>query len=239
MFINLILKDFIIENKFNVINMLEKVEEANSVGIKNLVIAPAYYDEESKTSINQVKEIIEDLNTYLSEKGEDIKLYPANLIRDNYENIKQFIDEKLGSINDTKYILLNSEEVTDLKELLDIIYEFKLRYYTPIIVAPERIKEINDNYKNINKLKESGCLFQLDLGSINGEYGKVVLKTAKKLKKKGFYSFIGFKDKIRKYELDKDLEEISKKGLAILLKNQEIINPEVKKRKKIKVFAGR
>ena len=239
MFINLILKDFIIENKFNVINMLEKVEEANSVGIKNLVIAPAYYDEESKTSINQVKEIIEDLNTYLSEKGEDIKLYPANLIRDNYENIKQFIDEKLGSINDTKYILLNSEEVTDLKELLDIIYEFKLRYYTPIIVAPERIKEINDNYKNINKLKESGCLFQLDLGSLNGEYGKKVLNVAKTLKKKGFYSFLGYEDKFKKQEFNKDLEVISKKGLAILVKNQDVEKNNIKNKKKFKLFVGK
>lgn len=231
MFINLILKDFIIENKFNVINMLEKVEEANSLGIKNLVIAPAYYDEESKTSINQVKEIIEDLNIYLSEKGEDIKLYPGNLIRDNYDNVKEFINKKLGSINGTKYILLSAEESEDLKELLEIVYEFNLRNYTTIIVAPERIKEIMSNYKNIKKLIEAGCLFQLDIGSINGDYGKDVLKTAEKLKKKGFYSFVGFKDNIRIKKNNKDLESISKKGLAILLKNQEMKDMNIKKKK--------
>lgn len=237
MFINLNLKDFIIENKFNVMNILEKVEEASSLGIKRLVIAPSYY-EESKTSIDEVKEIIEDLNIYLKEKGEDMKLYPANLIRDNYENVKQFIDGKLGSINDTKYVLLNTEESTDLKELIEIVYEFNLRDYIPIIVGPERIKEITSNYKNIKKLSEEGCLFQLDIGSINGLYGKEILKTAKTLKKKGFYSFIGFKDNIKKQEISKDLEAISKKGLAIFLKNQEVKPKEVKKKRLIKAFMG-
>lgn len=237
MFINLNLKDFIIENKFNVMNILEKVEEASSLGIKRLVIAPSYY-EESKTSIDEVKEIVEDLNIYLKEKGEDMKLYSANLIRDNYENVREFIKGKLGSINGTRYILLSAEESMDLKELIEIVYEFNLRNYAPIIIAPERIKEIISNYKNINKLVEEGCLFQLDIASINGEYGKDVLKTAKTLKKKGFYSFIGFKDNIRKYEINKDLESISKKGLELLLKNKEIKNKDIKKSKKFKLFMG-
>lgn len=239
MFINLILKDFVIENKFNAMNLLEKIEEASSLGIKRIVIAPSYYDEESKTSIEEVKEIVEDLNSYLKEKGEDIKLYPGNLIRDNYNNIKEFIDGKIGSINDTKYILLNTEESTDLKELIEIVYEFNLRNYTPIIVGPERIKEITKNYKNINKLIDEGCLFQLDIASINGEYGKEILKTAKTLKKKDIYSFIGFKDILKKKDINKDLEMISKKGLAILMKNSTIKNKEIAKKKKFKLFAGR
>lgn len=234
MFINLILKDFVIKNKFNVMNILEKVEEASALGVKRLVIAPCYYDKDSKTSIEEVSEIVSDLNAYLEEKGEDIKLYPGNLIRDNYDNIKEFIDGTIGSINWTRYILLNTDESMDLKELIEVVYEFNLRNYTPIIVAPERMKEIISSYKNINKLVEEGCLFQLDIASINGEYGKEVLKTAKILKKKGFYNFIGFKDNIRKQEFKKDLEIISKKGLEILLKNKEIKNKEVKKTKKLK-----
>ena len=236
MFINLILKDFIIKNKFNIMNVLEKVEEAKSFGVKRLVVAPSYYDEESKTTIKEVKEVVDDLNIFLKEKGEDIKLYPANLIRDNYDNVKEFVNGKLGSINGTKYILLDIEESSDLKELIEIVYEFNLRNYTPIIVGPERIKEISSNYKNIKKLKEEGCLFQLDIASINGDYGKEILKAAKKLKKKGFYSFIGFKDHIKKPLINKDLDMISKRGLAIFLKNQEIKNKDIKKNKKVKFF---
>ncbi|WP_288222075.1 CpsB/CapC family capsule biosynthesis tyrosine phosphatase [uncultured Clostridium sp.] len=236
MYINLILKNLIIEDKFNVTNLLEKIEDAGSVGVKRLVIAPCYYDEESRSSIEEVKEIVEDLNLYLKEKKADIKLYAGNLVRDNYDNVKEFIDGKIGSINDSKYVLLNTEESADLEELMDIIYEFNLKNYIPIIVAPEKIKEIIHNYKNIKKLQDEGCLFQLDLGSINGEYGKDILKTAKMLKKKDVYSFIGFENNIKKKYVNKDLESISKKGLSILMKNGEVNNKSTIKKKKIGSF---
>ena len=236
MFINLILKNLIIEDRFNVTNLLEKIEDARNSGVKRLVIAPCYYDEESRSSIEKVKEIVEDLNLYLKEEKADIKLYAGNLVRDNYDNVKEFIEGKIGSINDSKYVLLNTEESIDLKELIEIVYEFNLKGYTPIIVAPEKIKEIIHNYKNINKLKDEGCLFQLDLGSINGEYGKDILKTAKKLKKKDVYSFIGFEDNIKCKYINKDFESISKKGLSILMKNGEVNNRSIIKKKKIGSF---
>lgn len=236
MFVNLILKDLIIENKFNVINLLEKIEEAKNLGIKRLVIAPYYYDEESKSSIEEVKEVVEDLNLYLKENQCDIKLYAGNLVRDNYDNIRDFINGKVGSINDSKYVLLNTEESSDLKELIEIVYEFNLRNYVPIIVAPEKIKEIIDNYKNINKLISEGCLFQLDVASINGEYGNEIAKTAKALKKKGIYTFVGFQDNIKKKYIDKEIESLSKKGLAILTKSGELNSKITIKNKKIGSF---
>lgn len=236
MFVNLILKDLIVENKFNVINLLERIDEAKNLGVKRLVIAPYYYDEESKSSIDEVKERVEDLNLYLTENNSDIKLYAGNIVRDNYENVRDFINGKIGSVNDSKYVLLNTEESSELKELIEIVYEFTLRDYVPIIVAPEKIKEIKENYKNINKLINEGCLFQLDAASLNGEYGSEVLKTAKHLKKKGLYHFVGFQDNIKKKYINKEIESLSKKGLAILTKSGEVNNKITIKNKKIGSF---
>lgn len=224
MFASLIIKELIINNEFSVINLLDKVEKLSSFGITRLVIAPFYYDEESKSSIDDVKAVVEDLNLYLNEKGLDLKIYPANIIRDNFENIKDFIEGKIGSVNDSKYVLLNIEESNTIKELIEIIYEFNLRDYIPIIFGPEKIEEIADNNKNINKLLKEKCLLQLDLRSINGEYGKKVLKTAKNLQKKDVYNFIGFEDDIKKEYINKDIEVIGKKGLFVLKKNGEATN---------------
>lgn len=232
MFASLILKELIVENEFNVINLLEKVERLSKYGITRLIIAPFYYDEESKSSIEEVKLVVEDLNLYLSEKALNLKLYPANIIRDNFDNIKDFVEGKIGSINDNKYVLLSPDESNTIKELVEIIYEFNLRDYTPIIFGPEKIKEITDDNKNINKLLKENCLLQLDLGSINGEYGKKVLKTAKDLKKKDVYSFIGFEDDVKKEYINKEVEGISKKGLFALTKNGEA-NKRIKVKKKI------
>lgn len=198
MFASLVLKELVINNKFSLINLLEKIEVIRSFGVNRLVIAPAYYDQNSKSSIEEVKAIVDELNLYLSEKGVDIKLYAANIVREDYDNIKEFINGNLGSINDSRYVLLNVEESSSIKELIEIIYEFNLRDYTPIIVGPEKINEIVSDCKKIDKLLKEDCLFQLDLASIKGEYGKNILKTAKVLKKKDIYSFIGFQDNIKK-----------------------------------------
>lgn len=221
MFASLILKELVINNRFNLMNLLEKIKLARSFGVNRLVIAPTYYDENSKSSIEEVKSIVDDLNLYLSEKGIDIKLYAANIVKDDYDNIKEFVNGKLGSINDSKYVLLNVEESSSIKELIEIIYEFNLRNYTPIIVGPEKINEIISDSKKIDKLLKEDCLFQLDLASINGEYGKKILKTAKMLKKKDIYSFVGFQDNIKKEYINKEVNGISRKGLFILMKDNE------------------
>lgn len=221
MFASLILKDLVINNEFSLLNLINKVETISSLGINRLVIAPVYYDEDSKSSINEVKLMVDNLNLYLTEKGLDLKIYAANIVRDNFDNIKDFIDGKIGSINNSKYVLLNIEESNTIKELIEIIYEFNLKDYTPIIVGPEKIKEIADNNKNIDKLLKEDCLLQLDLASINGEYGKKTLKTAKLLMKREVYSFIGFEDNIKKEYINKDVQGIGKKGLFILVKNGE------------------
>ncbi|MDV4150300.1 CpsB/CapC family capsule biosynthesis tyrosine phosphatase [Clostridium sp. AL.422] len=220
MFASLILKDLVINNDFNVLSLIDKIEKIASLGVTRLVIAPVYYDEGSKSSIDEVKVIIEDLNLYLKEKNIDLKLYPANTIRDNFKNVKEFINGDIGSIDNSNYVLLNVEESNTIKELNEIIYEFNLINYIPIIFGPEKIKEVTDNYKNISRLLKEECLLQLDLASLNGEYGKKVLKVAKALKKKDAYSFIGFEDNIKREYVNNELQGISKKGLFILMKNE-------------------
>lgn len=232
MFASLILKESIVNNEFSVISLLDKIEKLSGYGITRLIIAPFYYDEDSKSSIAEVSAMVEDLNLYLSEKKLNLKLYPGNIIRDNFDNIRDFVDEKIGSINNGKYVLLNPEESSTIKDLIEIIYEFTLRDYTPIIFGPEKIKEITDDNKNINKLLKENCLLQLDLGSINGEYGKKVLKTSKALKKMDVYSFIGFEDNLKKEYIYKDITAISKKGLFILTKNNEV-RKRIKDKKKL------
>ena len=234
MFMNLILRDLVIKNEFSLINLLKKVEEANKLGITRLVIAPAYFDEESKSSIEEVKTIVDDLNRYLDEEKVDLKLYSASLLRDNFENINAFLDGKLGSINESKYVLLDVAESNTINELLEIIYEFNLRNYVPVIVSPERMPEIIEKSKNIDKLLNEDCLFQLDIKSINGEYGKKVLKAANFLKKKEIYSFVGYEDNAKREYITKDIEAIGKKSLFILLKNDEL-KPKPRL-KKIKLF---
>ncbi|WP_195265447.1 CpsB/CapC family capsule biosynthesis tyrosine phosphatase [Clostridium sp. 1001275B_160808_H3] len=225
-FANLIFKELVIQGEFKSTVLLRKIEEAAKCNIKKLVLAPAYYDKDSTTTIKEVNTIVEELNSYLKVKNIDLILYPGNLLRDNYENVKKHIDGLLGSINETKFVLLDVQESNGIDELLEIVFEYKIRNLTPIIVSPEKIEEVINDNKKIDKLIKEECLFQLDPGSIKGVYGKKIQKTAKALLKKDIYNFIGFEENIEETYIDKQIEDISKKGLFIL-------NPESVRAKRI------
>lgn len=226
LFANLIFKESVINGEFKSTMVLKKIDEAAKCNIKKLVLAPAYYDEESKSSIDEVNSMVEELNSYLKVKNIDLTLYSANLLRDSYENVKQYINGELGSINETKFILLDVEESNKIDELLEIVFEYKLCNLIPIIVSPEKIDEVVKDNKKIDKLINEDCLFQLDPASLKGVYGKKIQKTAKTLIKKDIYNFVGFEEKIEESYIDKQIDDLSKKSLFVL-------NPEGGRAKRI------
>lgn len=226
LFANLIFKESVINGEFKSTMVLKKIDEAAKCNIKKLVLAPAYYDEESKSSIDEVNSMVQELNSYLKVKNIDLTLYSANLLRDSYENVKQYINGELGSINETKFILLDVEESNKIDELLEIVFEYKLCNLIPIIVSPEKIDEVVKDNKKIDKLINEDCLFQLDPASLKGVYGKKIQKTAKTLIKKDIYNFVGFEEKIEESYIDKQIDDLSKKSLFVL-------NPEGGRAKRI------
>lgn len=183
-FANLIFKELVIRGEFKSTVLLKKIDEAIKCNIKRLVLAPAYYDEESKTTIEEVKKIVEELNSYLKVKNIDLTLYSGSLLRDNYENVKYYMEKMLGGINETNFVLLDVEESNKINDLLEIVFEYKICNLIPIIVSPEKIEEIIKDNKKIDKLLNEECLFQLDPGSLKGVHGKKIQKTAKALLKK-------------------------------------------------------
>ena len=238
MVINLILKDIVKEDKFNTINLLGMIDEAIKNNITRMVISPVYYEESSKTSINEVKIIVDALNEYLEENNLNLKLYSANLIRDNFASLKDYINGNIGKLGETDYVLLNVEESEDINELIEIIYEFNLRNVIPILIGVERINEVKDNYKKIEKLLNEECLFMLDPCALKGEYGKKVQKVTKILLKNKLYRFIGFEDKIKGEYLTSEVQEIGKKSLLNLNNTKGAkVNLNYKKKIKTGVFS--
>ena len=216
LFANLLFKELVTKEEFESEILIKKIDEAVKCNIKKLVLAPVYYDEKSKTSIDEVKKVVDELNFYLEAKNIDLTVYSANLLRGNYESVKSYLKGDLGSINDSKYLLLDIDRNSTIDEILEVIFEYNLRNLTPIIVAPERINEIIKKNKKIDKLTKEGCLFQLDPASLEGAYGKTVKKTAKALMRKNVYKFIGFEEEIDEKLINDKVINISKNSSFIL-----------------------
>jgi len=76
----------------------------------------------------------------------------------------------------------------DLKEKL---FAIQIRGYQPIIAHPERYEYLSAKKSFYDDLKAMGCLFQLNLLSLTGYYGKPVNDLAHYLLSKNYIDFAG------------------------------------------------
>ena len=76
-------------------------------------------------------------------------------------------------------------------QLYDFLYQLQLSGYHVVLAHPERYTYFHSNKKEYQKLKKAGCLFQLNLLSTFGYYGKDSAEIANYLLKKDLYDFTG------------------------------------------------
>lgn len=104
--------------------------------------------------------------------------------------LKRLETEKLLTLKNN-YLLVEMSYLNPPIQLFEILFEIQLAGYKPILAHPERYVFYHNNYKELHKLKNSGCLFQLNLLATVGYYGKNIEMVAEKLLQDDLYDFVG------------------------------------------------
>lgn len=73
----------------------------------------------------------------------------------------------------------------------EMLFEIEIKGYTPLIAHPERYDFYQRTPSTYTSLKDKGYLFQLDLMSLQGGYGRSTQKTAKILLEQGMFDYVG------------------------------------------------
>ncbi len=76
----------------------------------------------------------------------------------------------------------------DFKQML---FNMQIKGYLPVIAHPERYLYFNANKEWYEDLKDTGCLFQLNLLSLSGFYGKGPIELAQYLIKQKYVNLLG------------------------------------------------
>lgn len=91
----------------------------------------------------------------------------------------------------SKHVLIELSYFAPPDNLYDILFRLLLKGYQPVLAHPERYTYFRKNAGEFDKLKKSGCLFQLNLLSLTEHYGRNVNQTARYLLDMGMYDFCG------------------------------------------------
>lgn len=168
---------------------VELLRQHAIMGATDVVLTPHYIENSKYKTNNKGKlKLLESLKEEAFRLN--INLYLGNEVFVNNELEQLILDGEISTLNNTRYLLIELPMSNKIKNLKDIIYELKLKGIIPIIAHPERYEYVQKDYKYVEELIEEGAIFQSNIGSILGIYGRHAKKSVKKLLKNNYISFL-------------------------------------------------
>ena len=149
----------------------------------------------------------------------------------------------IGTINDSRYMLIELPmREFDVNNVIDNLYELTLKGIVPIIAHPERYIPFIKKPSLINDFIKEGYLFQLNAGSIVGDFGKEVKKLALNYLGNGVYYICGsdaHSDGRRNTHISKECLEILGNYKGEFIKNGQLILEDKEVKRKINLIKER
>jgi tyrosine-protein phosphatase YwqE len=172
-------------------NSLELIRGLKELGYKKLITTPHVMWDMYKNSHEIILGKLALVKETLKKENIDVEIHAA---------AEYFLDEHVEELLRNKEPLLTVSGNMVLTEfsmafpslnIKELLFEMQMQGYQPIIAHPERYIYLERNKDFYNELKDIGCLFQLNLLSMGGHYGRSVTELANYLLKNGYYNLIG------------------------------------------------
>ena len=122
-------------------------------------------------SVKRIESVKSSLQKKLYENDIFIKIHLGYEVY-YYENLLKIIDQPLVTMGNGKYILIEFAPRNIPSSQKQTLFNLKMSGVTPIIAHPERYKEVQENFYLVYDWINSGCLIQIDCGSLLGLMGK-------------------------------------------------------------------
>jgi len=147
---------------------LKMLEEAKSVGVETVFATPHFMDHvlNPDKTMNNFKMLLDKA----CEIGVDVKLGFEVILHPLL--LKRIEIAEQHTMNETEYILVEFPFNSSFDLSRKVLSQIQKRGLIPIIAHPERIEVLMKKRRLIRELKESGCLIQVNAGSITGFYGE-------------------------------------------------------------------
>ena len=206
---------------------IELSKQFQELGMTDIITTPHVLGELWPNTPELITDRLHVLQNELTRNGLEnfqIKAAAEYMIDDAF--IKLLKEKKLLTIGDN-FLLIELPFYNAPENLNEIIFNIQTNGFKPILAHPERYFYYHNKIKDLVKLRDIGCFFQLNLLSLTKHYGNDVYKIAVYLLKNNFIDFLGTDihntnhiDKLKKLGTSKNVKLLE----PYILKN-EIFRP--------------
>ena len=192
------------------------IKGLQEIGFKKFITTPHIMSDVWRNTNVEINEKLSSTIHELKVPNINTRLKAAAEYMIDSEFRELFKKEQLLTLKEN-YVLVEMSYLNPPIQLYDILHELQTAGYLPVLAHPERYSFYHHSMNDYNKLKNAGCLFQLNILSTVGYYGEHVAQITNSLVKEGLIDFIG-----SDVHHTRHLESMYKK---IVLKNYEYLTP--------------
>lgn len=185
-------------------------EEAQKAGFTDIILTSHYLKDYYENKPDELIFWKDKLQDVLNNSNKNLKLYSGMEVYISEEMNKLIDEEKLLTLANSKYMLIELPMNTDIKYLDYVIFVLESKGMKFVLAHPERYKNVQKNPSLVEEYIQKGCLIQCNYGSILGQYGKEAKDTIKYLLKNKLVNFMG-SDCHRKNGIYLDMQKAVKK----------------------------
>ncbi len=170
---------------------IELVKGLHELGFKKFVATPHILWDIYKNDATTIQPAFNVLKDALKENNIDVPLrFAAEYFLDYH--VDDLIEEgsRLLTIKDN-WVLTEFSFVSAPLDLKEKLFSLQMAGYQPVLAHPERYTYFSRDLSIYDELREAGYLFQINLLSLAGYYGKIPLEIASHLVEKKYVDLLG------------------------------------------------
>lgn len=161
------------------------------LGYRKLITTPHINGASFPNDPETIRQLQADVVAELKKQQIDVELHAAAeyLIDDEFTQMLE-AGKPLLTLRDN-LVLVELSFVPPAINLPDILFLMQMKGYRPVLAHPERYIYFSASKDWYDRLRDAGCLFQLNLLSFLGHYGREARQLAAYLVKKGYVELLG------------------------------------------------
>lgn len=167
------------------------LQQLQFLGFTDVICTPHFIPDSPFCPDNRTKRAsMKELNKAIKKHDIALTLHLGNEVYVD-PNIPDFIKAKQIQLINQQYLLFELPFYAEYQGLHDLLHNLKVKGITPILAHPERYSYFQEKYQLVAELKSRGLLFQVNYGSIIGQYGSSAKRLVKYLFKNHYVDFLG------------------------------------------------
>ena len=169
---------------------IEMAKSAYTQGIDTIIATPHYGNGKFDNERNSIIRNVAILNELLVKEDIPLTILAGQETRINGDMIEAIKRGIIQPLHDTKYLFVEFPSDSVPRYTQQLLFDIQVAGYTPIIVHPERNRELIQNPRKLYEIVRKGALTQITAASLIGKFGKNIQKFTNQLVEANLTHFI-------------------------------------------------